>query len=324
MAGQVENPSRQWGLAGLRLAAAALLIGSGEAHSAPETPPVPSFVLTYVQEGGAERCPSAEAFRKSVAQHLGHDPFSDTGAGRLSVQLRREGEGLVARLTLRRDAAAAPGERVLESKDLDCVVLASTLALVASLDIEAQEQLVATTPPPTLVVEQSQPTPPGPGAGFLAFLGPLVVFLAAPSTTIGGVLGAEVRWPRASLGLEARADRFASGPIPGGSVETSQVLGSLVGCSYWSSLGACALVAAGVESAKGIDVPGARSDHGPFIAPGARLLWEIPLSRTFALRAQGDVLIPVVRSSLRFNDTEVWISPPVSLALGLILEARIL
>jgi hypothetical protein len=317
----VRHRSRRWGLTGSRLALCGLLGVSQIARSAEAPLGVPSFVLTYQRDDGADRCPSVEVFRQAVAHHLGHDPFSDTGTGRLLVELRPEDEGLAAHLTLRRDPAAVPGERVLRSKDLDCVVLASTLELVASLDIEAQEE--ASEAPPPLAAAEPQPKAPS-HLALLVALGPLVVFLAAPSTAIGGLLGVEARWPSTSLGLEARADLFAAGPITGGRAETSLALATLVGCAYRSSLGACLLFAAGVESATGLDLPGARSDHGPYVAPGGRLLWEIPLFGPTSLRAQADLLIPVVRSSLRFGDTQVWISPPVSLALGLIFQARIL
>jgi hypothetical protein len=199
------------------------------------------------------------------------------------------------------------------------VVLASTLELVASLDIEAQEE-AAQTPAPVAATE----TKAASRSDFLIAVGPMVVFLAAPSTALAGLLGIENRWARTSLGLEVRADAFAAGPIDnGGTAETSLVLATLVGCAYQSSLGACLLLAAGLESANGLGIEGARSDHGPYVAPGVRLLWEIPLPGIFSLRAQADLLIPVVRSSLRFGDTQVWISPPVSVALGLIFQAHL-
>jgi len=319
MGGVVGNRSQWWGLAGLRLALCALIGVAQDARAAEVAAGgIPLFVLTYQRDEGAENCPTAEVFRKAVEQHLGHDPFSDTGTGHLSVQLRPEGVGLAAHLTLRRDPNAVPGERVLRSKDLDCVVLASTLELVASLDIEAQEE--AAEPPATVASPKANSR-----SAFLVAVGPMVVFLAAPSTALAGLLGVENRWARTSLGLEARADAFAAGPIEGGgSAETSLVLATLVGCAYQSSFGACLLLAAGIESANGLGIPGAQSDHGPYVAPGGRVLWEIPLPGIFSLRAQADLLIPVVRSSLRFGDAQVCISPPVSMALGLIFQAHIL
>jgi hypothetical protein len=302
------------GLVGVSLAARAAAEAGGG---------IPSFVLSYQRDDGAEHCPTAEVFRQAVAHHLGHDPFSETGTGRLSVQLQPESGGLAAHLTLRRDPGAPPGERVLRSKDLDCVVLASTLELVASLDIEAQEQAAEAPAPSVALAAPAHPEPPSRSA-FLVAIGPMVVFLAAPSAALAGLLGVETRWARTSLGLEVRADAFAPGPVKNGSAETSLVLATLVGCAYRSAFGACLLFAAGVESANGLDIPNPRSDHGPYVAPGVRMLWEIPLPGVFSLRAQADLLIPVVRSSLQFGATEVWVSPPVSLALGLIFQAHIL
>jgi hypothetical protein len=342
---------RRWGR--LRACAAAgLLALSATAQVAHAQAGV--IRLDYERGPGAEQCPTAAELRNGVMARLGRDPFRDAEARRVHVVITVSGAGLAASVTVHDGQGRAVGERRLTSPHRDCAELAAAVGLAIAIVIDpagawgrradrwdesapasqpqsapAPVESAAAPPPPNrspekLEVRRAQPAPPRPGVPlvWLVGAGPLLSLGAAPGVTGGLAVQVGVRRGAWSLALEGRADYPREASVGGGAVSAFVAAGALVPCRHFGRFAVCGVVLAGGLRGAARDLAESRDDVTPYAAAGARLAVEVGLGRRWALRLQGDLLGTITPTTLTVGTQEVWKTPPVSGAFGLLLAAR--
>jgi hypothetical protein len=254
---------------------------------------------------------------------MGRNPFREDAERSVSVSVQRTGPEFVGRIELTDRAGKTLGVQELQSRSDDCAGLAQALELTLSMILEAP----ATAAPvkvPTLSVSAETSARPAPaGVEVAVGLGALVAFAAAPSTVAGASLDVDARWPSFALGLEGRVDGHSRVSQGAGYFQTSLWMVTLVPCWRYGWFGVCGLLAAGVQDAEAVGIPGAQGGSAPYLAPGARLALSVPLGSVFALQARTDLLMPVAKMNLYVGLEQAWVTPPVSFVAGLALEAQI-
>jgi hypothetical protein len=178
-----------------------------------------------------------------------------------------------------------------------------------------------TCPPP--IAPAPAPPPRTPirfrvGAGLQVGLG------ATPSLgSLGVTVQAQLRRRVFGFGLEGRVDpRLGSAGGTVGGVGATLLMGMVVPCAHWRWLGFCALGGVGALQGTGVGVSAPRQATTFYAAVGARLAAEIPLGRVLALELHLDGLATLTRTRLELDGGEVWVTPPLSGALGATLQVR--
>jgi hypothetical protein len=167
-------------------------------------------------------------------------------------------------------------------------------------------------PPPSDATEDAQATHLLASAGVVSSLG------YEPGLGVGATVGAALRFPRFSIGLEGRADLPGEKVLgTGGGVRSSVLLVSLLPCVHRGIALVCALGSIGSLRSTGLGGDG-RTDASLFAAAGARLGAEVPFSDSVRGRFVLDLAATLSGARLRYGDppTEVWSSPLFSGALG--------
>jgi hypothetical protein len=146
----------------------------------------------------------------------------------------------------------------------------------------------------------------------------------APSLAAGVGLFVGARYRSVSLALEGFADAPASSaPKDGvGRAESWLVAGAIAPCVHVAFAFACGLVEIGAIEARGLDVTQPETPSAPFVALGARLGAELPLSPVWAFRVGGDLLVDLNRPSLRIDGTEMWKFTVLAGGIAMGLAAR--
>jgi hypothetical protein len=321
-------------------ALAAALVGSAFAHA-------PKYVrFNYERQEGAAACPDASALQTGVAARLGYDPFRELAEDRLHATIRSAGSMLEARIEMMDAQGNLMAERKLVSRQRDCSELASSIELAISIAIDPMGKAQASPPSdtgsppsiPTVPEPAHKPDPPAPVAAStptgpsestsppmtgrlaLALVGG---FRSAPSPSVGMAIGAALRRGSVSLGLDARADLPAASSLRVGEVSSSLYLASLMPCAHYRVAAGCVLAAAGAQHVAGHNLVDARSATAPYLAFGARLGADLPLSPHMALTFYGDLIAPVTHMSLLVGSSTVWKTPALAFALGLGVAAII-
>ena len=140
---------------------------------------------------------------------------------------------------------------------------------------------------------------------------------AAPDVAVGGRLLVGVRREPFSLGIDGRMDFSASTRVGPGDIRTSLALATLVPCYHYRVLAGCALFGGGALRSSGNAFTDSRNDTTPFFVAGARALLEIPIEGPLFLQLHGDFLVPLSRTTVQVNQSEVWRTSVVSGVLGL-------
>jgi len=96
---------------------------------------------------------------------------------------------------------------------------------------------------------------------------------------------------------------------------------SLVPCVHYDVASLCAVGSLGSLQAHG-DVPVQRSASTLFAAAGARMGIEVPMTGLLFLRAHGDALYDLHRSSFDVDGQAVWTPPPFAFVAGLGVAAH--
>lgn len=301
--------------------------------------------LTYTRGEGATSCPDARAFGAAVAGRLGYEPFDPTAARKVNVTLGRRDRAFEARIEMI-DSGAPPAERRFTSRASDCAELAATTELALAIAIDPFRAAAPAPPPVAPAPPSAAPAAPVDVAPALA----PVAIVAAPVTpasprqavifqAAGALVGAVGAAPAAALGLEVgigarrgdlslaiegRADLPASTPLPAAEVSAWLLAGSLVPCAHWRAFAGCVLATAGVLRAAGRGLVDARQVTVPWLALGARLGADLPLSASLSLSAHADAVAPLVQTELRVGDAVVWTTPAVvfAVAVGLAFAFR--
>jgi hypothetical protein len=300
--------------------------------------------LTYQRAEEAKRCPDEQELRGAVEAELGYDPFDPQATELLQVRITREGGELVAVIELSAGGDVA-GRRELASRGEDCRELAAALALAIGIAIdpvragkppEPEPAEPAPPPPPPAppppppagppqprAPEPHPPPEPGTPLRWRVAGGGLVAIGTAPAPAAGIWVGAAVRSGDLSIGLEGRADAFASKRVDAGSVSASLLLASILPCWHPGFVLACGVGSIGALQGSGEQVDEPRKETTLFAAAGARLGVELPLGSVLALTGHVDVRANLTRTSLRLDDRDVWTTPPVGGDLGLGVRAEL-
>lgn len=306
----------------------------------------PSTRLIYTRDAQAPSCPEEVALKGAVSSRLGYDPFDAGSSSTVLVHVAKENGQLVGRI-VRVDRDGKPvGDRTLTSEADDCRELADSMALALSIAIDP---LVLTRPPRTPV--DSHPSPSGQSAQLPAPIAtptatqsindaPAVPSLSAPPVDVGvgvGAVGSYGVGPGAAFGavlsvglareslsvdVEGRADLAQVSLLPAGTVSSQLFAGSLVPCYHYGVLAGCAVANAGAVESVGVSVIQPKATITPYAALGARLGVQVPLGSRWFVRANGEVLANLVRTSVNVAGSRNWLMPPFSLTLGVLGGAR--
>ena len=328
-----------------RLLAACLLtaglVGSSSANAAPR-----AVHLVYNRGAGAEQCPSQAELQQGIIARLGRDPFWGRGARQMWITISRSGTELVATIAAQAEDGGAAQVRAVTSRRAECVELASAVELAVAIAIDPGAALGRPSEAPGDVAESPEPPSTSPslvaapsrasepaglvmvqrvdtpaarsardrhwfvGAGLLLSAG------AGPGPSAGFSLGLGARQRDWSLTVEGRVDYPTEKVVGGGAVGAAPILGEAVPCYHVHWFAACAVAAAGTLRGSARDLPGARADLTPYLAAGARLAAELPVSARFALGAHFDLLATLTPTHLQVDQMEVWRTPVASGTLG--------
>jgi hypothetical protein len=328
-------------LSAYQAAAIALCLASSAFAQAPR-----QVRFEYERQDGATACPDLATVQAGVAARLGYEPFDDHADDLLRATIHQSGHGLEARIQMIDANGSLKAERKLVSHQRDCAELASSVELAVSIAIDpfrlapslpGQESggNVLGQPKPQVASQGQEHDPPRPAvrstiepasaskprrpisgrveAGIVGGIG------AAPSRTIGVAAGGGIRDGDLSFGIEGRADLPASASLRVGeaSASTSLLVASLVPCLHFRMVAACALATAGALRAAGHHLVDSRQVTLPYLALGARLAVEIPVTTRLSLGIHGDLTTPLTETELQVDGASVWTSPILSVALGI-------
>jgi hypothetical protein len=315
----------------------ALLAG---AQSAAATP---SARLVYARTAEAATCPDETALRKAVAARFGYDPFFAWARQTVVVQIWNSGGRYAARVQLLDEEGLARGTREIVSDDDSCSELFDAAALAISIALDASAKTPA--PPPVAdVAPPPEPVPPAlrpsPTADTPTRQAPLAVTTVAPSpfrigldavasvlvapNPLGGIaVFADYRSRAFSFGLEIQAqlslpaDEHPPRSVPSlAHVESALSAATLAPCVHYERAVVCALGEIGWTQAWGWGLASRGSEGAPFVAAGARLGADWPLTRGLFARVHADLLANLNRVSYEVDSQEVWPANPVVAAFG--------
>jgi hypothetical protein len=251
---------------------------------------------------GPALCSERDQLLFQIEQALGA-PLAKVADLHFAVRVERVEAPLIARLSVARDSAEAPKERVLTGKD--CTRLVDTLTVAVALALGAQqleqESLHLSAPAPPLLPpprqEPAQDVPaaaaePGAGSGFRGgALALLVSDLGSlPAGGLGAALGVELGWTALQLRLTGTMffDQHVAVALPNGGLgeaDLNLAVGSLLACTNALSTPAARVavpLCAGLELGRlaGVarGVPNGHEGVIPWVAPLAEagLFWGIP------------------------------------------------
>jgi hypothetical protein len=291
--------------------------------------------LEYRRGAAAGACPDGAQLRREVGEILGYDPFSDDAPLSIECAIDRRGDAYVAGIVVRDLLTGANGTRVIESDVDDCGELARSVELAIAMVIDPLFQPDA-APPAAPAAPPSEPTALAPVEPTRAAPEAIAARDRAarrsvyfhggaragtgvqPGMTLGGAWGFGVRWGwfsvDAGAGLTAETTRDAAD----GRIAAQRLWGEIVPCAHVGPIAGCAVASGGVITASGdFQVDG--QAETPWIAAGVRALGEIAFTPQVALRAQVDLLLPVLRTTLTVSGEPVWRAPTVGAELGAVM-----
>ena len=295
--------------------------------------------LVYAVEDAGGTCPSEAAFRAKVTSRLGYDPFRDDAALSVRVRIVTRGGAASAEISAVQDDKPA-GKRSLQDPRCDALgdTAASAVAILldplgtgappdaAPLPVPPPSEAV---PPPNLsappVRETPAPSEPEPATTPLVYADFIASFARTPAAMLGGRLGIGASRGAWSVALEGRAETSPSDAAIGtrDHIEASAISGALAPCRALASFfQLCGVVTLGSREVKSLDVvqPGAKSAF--FAEIGVRAGLELPLSRVFALRANGELGIPLLRTTYTTDGLERSTTSIIEGSLGTGLVGR--
>ncbi|XXY44026.1 hypothetical protein WME91_28865 [Sorangium sp. So ce269] len=311
--------------------------------------------LSYARDPGAAACPEEEGFRNAVTTRLGGvDPFSPDGAWRVEVVITPRARDLKAEIALyddrgeprgRQERTAADCRALIDDVTLSLSIVMRPLAAASAPDAPApvdatpepphaapesqppasSRARAAPPPPPRRAPESARAAPPALPPSVRPRLqlgaGPVLAAGFAPGVSVGfsGFVG--LRWPDASLLLEARGDLpITTTPYPGVTVDTSWLGGSIVPCLHESWFFGCGVVTAGQlrYSLRAMEMS---PDTRIYVGLGLRAGAEAPLSPRLTAQLTADLLVNARRPRLWFDDGEAAFAGTASGVVALRLVA---
>ena len=306
--------------------------------------------LVYARAPEASSCPDESALRSAVAARLGYDPFFPWAKQTVVVQVWRESRQYKARLQLVDAAGLAHGTRTLASGQPGCAELFDAAALAISIAMDslpkdeppptkadgagstaqgppndsANADDAATAPAPAFAAApaaatptvEPAPAPPPAGPALRVDLGVdlLGVTGVEPGPTVGGAAFAGLRGRTVSASVEVRGDApasTASASSPG-RVRAWSLQAALVPCARYRAASFCAVGVLGQLHAQSTGITDPRAADGLFVAAGARVGFDWPLSERFSLRTHLDATVDLDRAHMQIGGKPAWTAPPLA------------
>lgn len=317
----------------------AALLAARQAHAGA------SARLVYARAPEASSCPDENALRSAVAARLGYDPFFPWAKQTVVVQVWRESRRYRARLQLVDANGLAHGTRALASDQSNCAELfdAAALAISIAMDSLPKDEPPPASPPtpepaptpeptpapapeptPTPAPEsaptpapESAPAPPRPSALVLDLgLDALGVLGVEPGPAVGGAAFVGLRGRVVSASVEVGGDAPASAASRGspGRVRAWSLQATVVPCLRFGEASLCAVGVLGQLYARSTGITDPRANSTPFVAAGARVGFDWPLSERFSLRTHLDATMDLRRVRLEIGGADAWTAPLVAAA----------
>lgn len=300
----------------------------------PVAPPGGTTRLEYIRGPGAETCPDEQALRNYVAARMsGDDPFTPTGATRLTVTITGRGDEFFGHIALDNgtgrvlvyDLTGGPTcAGFLRDFSLSIRLIVRPFSAPA---VAAPSAPPPAAPPPPLAAPRVLPAPPPPlpppgdgtpGPQFALGGGALVAFGSAPGDTALGINAfVRLHWPTWSLVLNGRgefpADRMVSGSLL--ALSTAPCVHHALFLD-WEAL-ACHVSTVGVMRGYAPSWIADDDSSSPYLATGVRLGVEVPLWSPFSAQALGDISGSLIRPAVRIDHAEAWRAKDVVGTVGL-------
>lgn len=328
--------------------ALALLIGLATTATAAPRP----VALGFDDRSGDPGCADEAALRARVAGLVEGPAFDPASTRRAAVRIEATPRGLRATVRVL-DGDRALGDRAIETARGDCPALLASVALSLVLVIDPVRgmRLMGAPPPPLPRTQppsppppplrQTQPPrpPPDPAApptpapppapprpaptalevdaGVLATLG------ATPGLGGGFALGAALRRPRWSAGLEARLQPPSTTAHAGGEVHAALLLGGARGCWHPGPHALCAVALFGLQPVAGRGFAAEADALAEVGLLGLRATAGIDLPIDWSLRAGVELLAPLGTTRLLVDGAPAWTSPAVAGGLVFAVARRI-
>jgi hypothetical protein len=349
---RVSSPPRPVTFASIPILGAACL-GTAALLAARHAYGSPSARLVYARAPEAASCPDESALRSAVAARLGYDPFFPWAKQTVVVQVWRENRRYRARLQLVGETGLAHGTRVLASDQSTCAELfdAAALAISIAMDSLPKDEPSPASPSPGCTPDlnhtcppapepaptpastpESAPAPtptpiPGPApapasapAPALGFIGLEALAIAGvePGPTAAGAAFVGLRTRALSASLEVRADAPAStaSMVSPGRVRAWSLQAAFVPCARYRDVSFCAVGVVGMLNGQSTGITDPRADSGLFVAAGARVGFDWPLSDRLSLRTHLDATVDLRRAHLEIGGADAWPAPVVAGAAG--------
>jgi hypothetical protein len=311
--------------------ALASLVGTSRARAEP------TARLAYVVT--APSCPDETSFRALVTARLGRDPFTPVSEDQADVGVRRDGAGLSGRVVVRRSGKVA-AERSIRASAGECDTLVEALAAVAALAIdpdaalrpsERLPELPPSTPPPAATMTPVKPPPevveyrplrpeePPTRVSFAA-RGAIVGSIGVlPAGSMGGELGIGFGIGKFSLFAEGRAETkvATAGGSPSSRIDGTLLTAGIAPCGRVGVLIGCLVGRVGALRGRSPDAAHPRDDSTMVAYIGPRLALHLPIDDSFAITPQLEMVVPLVRTTLLFDQQPAWSAPSIAGALGL-------
>jgi hypothetical protein len=286
-------------------------------------------------------CLDVDAFRRKLERRLGYDPVRADAPRELRVSVVARGGRFFARIALFR-GGALEGKREIEDARCDSLGEAAASAAALALDPVAagrgpspeapSEPAVPAppepSPPPTLApppapspppaaTSRDVPVPPPPRSTLqpLAYVDGSFMFGRAPGPTGGARIGLGARLGALSLAGEFQGETqlgAASATAPGGRTERIDMTAlsfAAALCGKLAVVQLCPVLGLGTRNTRALDVPGAAPNNSLFVVAGGRLGVEVFVHPLVALRAHGNLGVPLRRPSYTVDNVTVWETP---------------
>lgn len=303
---------------------------------------VPTAQLALMLDPALSTCPSERVIRRTVAAHLGWDPFRPVAPVRIVASLRRDGDAIEANVAAYDEAGDPVGERTVRSETLDCAEVARALALAISVAVDpfvmtraggadvalveepdvVREPEVVVPEDEVVAPEDAVPVPEGgtPLRWALGLqLGVALGAVPAPRPYLGASLSRNLA--RGSLGFGLRHDfRGAASGVSGGTARASRTRLELVGCAGHRGFLACGNAGFSVLHAVGAGVTAPRRAQAFVPSLGAALGYRHTIGGRAQLSGWLGVDVPLVRAALEVQYEVAYTLPLVSPSLGVRLD----
>ncbi|MCB9658336.1 MAG: hypothetical protein R3B40_15345 [Polyangiales bacterium] len=321
---------------------------SGGAHpaaaqDAPDDAELQTAVLDLRIDPALTSCPSEGVIRRTVAAHLGADPFRPEAPLRIVASLRRDGDAIEAHVVAYEADGTSAGERTVRSPTLDCAEVARALALAISVavdpfamtrvgaadialapeeagDHELGQGVVVVEPTVDERPERSETQPRSPRWWLGCGVG--VAWGAVPRTRPFLDCALKYRWPHGVLATALRQDfRGAEEGRSGGTARAWRTRAELRGCGAVAGqrILLCGTAAASLFMARGADLQNTRRGVAFVPSVGVAAGYRHGVGPHTALTVLLGVDAPLVRPALVVQYetafTLPWLAPSFQVRL---------